>query len=232
MHHVRIVQWPEAAHGACTCARQPRQNCYCSMIPLRNVDAKLRFEMRLELPRLLQEQRRASVVLLVTQDYKEAMALGDQRIAVLSDAAEGGATLAQVWLTAGYLPARPATSVTVARAVRRPRQSICYDMEPRRASAQGQRQQSMSGCSCRPAPSSTISDSSHAGAASASSAYSRIRPEFVRFCGADAHPVPCAGRRWKPETPLNEKIVTLVLTRERYVRLLVSRPASDTAGPP
>ena len=50
--------------------------------PLRNVDAKLRFEMRLELPRLLREA--GSTVLYVTQDYKEAMALAD-RIAVLAN---------------------------------------------------------------------------------------------------------------------------------------------------
>jgi multiple sugar transport system ATP-binding protein len=48
--------------------------------PLRNVDAKLRFEMRLELPPLLRQS--GSTVLYVTQDYKEAMALAD-RIAVL-----------------------------------------------------------------------------------------------------------------------------------------------------
>ena len=48
--------------------------------PLRNVDAKLRFEMRLELPRLLADQ--GATVVYVTQDYKEAMALGD-RIAVM-----------------------------------------------------------------------------------------------------------------------------------------------------
>ena len=48
--------------------------------PLRNVDAKLRYEMRLELPRLLRSYHAA--VIYVTQDYKEAMALGD-RIAVL-----------------------------------------------------------------------------------------------------------------------------------------------------
>ena len=52
--------------------------------PLRNVDAKLRYEMRLELPSLLKAS--GSTVLYVTQDYKEAMALGD-RIAVLL---EGG----------------------------------------------------------------------------------------------------------------------------------------------
>lgn len=49
--------------------------------PLRNVDAKLRYEMRLELPRLLRQT--GATVLYVTQDYKEAMALAD-RIAVLA----------------------------------------------------------------------------------------------------------------------------------------------------
>ncbi|MCB8878298.1 ABC transporter ATP-binding protein [Acidisoma silvae] len=50
--------------------------------PLRNVDAKLRYEMRMELPRLLRRANAAAVY--VTQDYREAMALGD-RIAVLID---------------------------------------------------------------------------------------------------------------------------------------------------
>ena len=49
--------------------------------PLRNVDAKLRYEMRLELPRVLSQA--GVTVLYVTQDYKEAMALGD-RVAVLT----------------------------------------------------------------------------------------------------------------------------------------------------
>lgn len=50
--------------------------------PLRNVDAKLRYEMRLELPGLL--RRGEAAVLYVTQDYREAMAIAD-RIAVLID---------------------------------------------------------------------------------------------------------------------------------------------------
>ncbi|PKF50987.1 ABC transporter ATP-binding protein [Enterovibrio nigricans] len=54
--------------------------------PLRNVDAKLRFEMRLELPQLL--SRSAPSVVYVTQDYREAMALGD-RIAILDGKGEG-----------------------------------------------------------------------------------------------------------------------------------------------
>ena len=51
--------------------------------PLRNVDAKLRYEMRLEMPDLF--RRFESSVIYVTQDSREAMALAD-RIAIL----EGG----------------------------------------------------------------------------------------------------------------------------------------------
>ncbi|MEM7525340.1 MAG: ATP-binding cassette domain-containing protein, partial [Pseudomonadota bacterium] len=48
--------------------------------PLRNVDAKLRFEMRLVLARLVSVQ--CATVIYLTQVYKEAMSLGD-RFAVL-----------------------------------------------------------------------------------------------------------------------------------------------------
>lgn len=73
--------------------------------PLRNVDAKLRYEMRLELPRLLRSYNAA--VIYVTQDYKEAMALGD-RIAVL----RGGKI--EQWATPHDVYAAPA-SVEVAK---------------------------------------------------------------------------------------------------------------------
>jgi multiple sugar transport system ATP-binding protein len=52
--------------------------------PLRNVDAKLRYEMRLELPRIVANLN--ATMIYVTQDFKEAMALGD-RVAVLLDGA-------------------------------------------------------------------------------------------------------------------------------------------------
>ena len=73
--------------------------------PLRNVDAKLRYEMRLELPSLL--RRGKAAVLYVTQDYREAMAIAD-RIAVLVDG-----RLEQV-ASPEEIYARPA-SVAVAR---------------------------------------------------------------------------------------------------------------------
>ena len=50
--------------------------------PLRNVDAKLRYEMRLELPRCCAVS--GAAVIYVTQDFREAMALGDQ-VAILAD---------------------------------------------------------------------------------------------------------------------------------------------------
>jgi multiple sugar transport system ATP-binding protein len=63
--------------------------------PLRNVDAKLRYEMRLELPRVLREFD--ATVIYVTQDYKEAMALG-YRVAVLMDGRiEQAATPAEIY---------------------------------------------------------------------------------------------------------------------------------------
>jgi multiple sugar transport system ATP-binding protein len=73
--------------------------------PLRNVDAKLRYEMRLELPSLL--RRGTASVLYVTQDYREAMAIAD-RIAVLIEG-----RLAQI-ARPEDIYARPA-SVAVAR---------------------------------------------------------------------------------------------------------------------
>jgi multiple sugar transport system ATP-binding protein len=73
--------------------------------PLRNVDAKLRYEMRLELPSLL--RLGSAAVLYVTQDYREAMAIAD-RIAVLAGGRfEQIATPEEIYLS-------PA-SVTVAR---------------------------------------------------------------------------------------------------------------------
>jgi len=73
--------------------------------PLRNVDAKLRYEMRIELPRLL--ARRATPSLYVTQDFREAMAIGE-RVAVL---VEGG--IAQL-ASGAEVYERPAT-LAVAR---------------------------------------------------------------------------------------------------------------------
>lgn len=73
--------------------------------PLRNVDAKLRYEMRIELPRLL--ARRETAAIYVTQDFREAMAIGD-RVAVLI-----GGVIAQ-FAPASEVYDRPAT-IAIAR---------------------------------------------------------------------------------------------------------------------
>jgi multiple sugar transport system ATP-binding protein len=69
--------------------------------PLRNVDAKLRFEMRLELPKLLRQS--GSAVLYVTQDYKEAMALADRIAVLLGGAFEQVASPEEVYLAPNSL---------------------------------------------------------------------------------------------------------------------------------
>ncbi len=63
--------------------------------PLRNVDAKLRYEMRLELPNLL--RRYNATVLYVTQDYKEAMALADRIVVMIGGKVAQVATSEQVY---------------------------------------------------------------------------------------------------------------------------------------
>ncbi|MGF1553339.1 MAG: ABC transporter ATP-binding protein [Paracoccaceae bacterium] len=172
--------------------------------PLRNVDAKLRFEMRLELPRLLAD--RGATVLYVTQDYKEAMALGD-RIAVL----EAG-RVAQVGTPADVYLA-PA-SVAIARLFGDPSINL-LDAVPERH-GNGLRV--------------TLSDRSVALDPGLAHAAGRactlgVRPEAVRFSDEPgAIPVTI-----EAETPLNEKTVTLVTTK-RGREILVSRPAG-TPGP-
>lgn len=174
--------------------------------PLRNVDAKLRFEMRLELPRLLRQF--GSTVLYVTQDYKEAMALGD-RIAVLI-----GGRFVQID-TPDMVYARPAT-IAVAQLFGDPTINL-LDVEV----AQG-----------GDGPSATLG-SVPVGLGPAHSGFDRrqavlgIRPEAVRFCDEDAEsaiPVTVSA-----VTPLNERIVTLLVTPEG-AEILASR-ASGEQGP-
>jgi len=174
--------------------------------PLRNVDAKLRFEMRLELPQLLESQ--GATVIYVTQDYKEAMALGD-RIAVLAEGKiQQIGTPESVYLS-------PQT-LDIARLFGDPVINL-FDVVGKRDDAgvhvrlSGQRldlDESMAACLDR----ETVLG---------------IRPESLAFVPAgtaDAIPVII-----EAETPLNEKVVTLALTKGRR-EVLISRP-SGTAAP-
>ncbi len=171
--------------------------------PLRNVDAKLRFEMRLELPRLL--EGRDAAVIYVTQDYKEAMALGDE-IAVLA----GGRIVQRGTPEDIYL--RPAT-VAIARLFGDPAINL-LDVVPR-VDARGCYVE-ISGQRVALAPGFAHTEGIEC--------VLGIRPEVVCFSDApEAIPVTIDA-----ETPFNEKVVTLVHTR-RMREILVSRPSGTVA---
>lgn len=171
--------------------------------PLRNVDAKLRFEMRLELPRLLKGQ--GATVIYVTQDYKEAMALGDT-IAVMD-----GGKIQQIG-TPEDIYLRPET-IEIARLFGDPVINL-LDVRPQMVGGQVQ---------------VTLSDVSvPLGAAHVHTAgrdcVLGIRAEALKFVPAGskgAIPVTI-----EAEVPLNEKTVTLALTRNRR-EIMISRPATQ-----
>ncbi|WP_099824704.1 ABC transporter ATP-binding protein [Oceaniglobus indicus] len=174
--------------------------------PLRNVDAKLRFEMRLELPRLLKDQN--ATVIYVTQDYKEAMALGD-RIAVMNaHGIEQTGTPSEIYLA-------PA-NIEIARLFGDPVINL-LDVIPEQT--EGGMRITLSGV---PVP----IDGGY-GEVAGRACIVGIRPEALRFVAegtADAIPLTI-----ETETPLNEKTVTLGLTKNGR-EIMVSRPAG-TPGP-
>ena len=172
--------------------------------PLRNVDAKLRFEMRLELPRLLADQ--GTTVVYVTQDYKEAMALGD-RIALLADG-----RIAQIG-TPEEIYFTPAT-IAVAPLFGDPAINL-LDAVPEKDGT---------GIFVRISDQRVPLDAGYAPAVGRE-CIAGIRPESLHFSDApDAIPVTI-----EAETPFNEKTVTLAVTK-RGRELLISRPAG-TPGP-
>lgn len=174
--------------------------------PLRNVDAKLRFEMRLELPRLLKDQ--GATVIYVTQDYKEAMALG-HRIAVMA-----GGRIRQIG-TPAEIYLSPA-DIEIARLFGDPVINL-LDVRPERGSQ---------GVQVRLSDQALAIDAGFA-AAIGRDCVLGLRPEALRFVAAGspgAIPVEV-----ETETPLNEKTVTLALTL-RGREIMVSRPAG-TPGP-
>lgn len=174
--------------------------------PLRNVDAKLRFEMRLELPRLLKSQN--ATVIYVTQDYKEAMALG-HRIAVMN-----GRGIQQIGAPADiYLT--PA-NIEISRLFGDPVINL-LDVKPERGP---------SGVEVRLSGTQVTIDPGYE-AAIGRDCILGLRPEALHFVpkgAAGAIPIEV-----EAETPLNEKTVTLTLT-ERGREIMVSRPAG-TPGP-
>ncbi|MDX3925030.1 MAG: ABC transporter ATP-binding protein [Shinella sp.] len=174
--------------------------------PLRNVDAKLRFEMRLELPRLLASQ--GATVVYVTQDYKEAMALGD-RIAVMANG-----RIRQIG-TPEEIYNSPA-DIEIARLFGDPTINL-LDVTPKAEA---------SGVSVQLSDVRIFLPGIPAGAAGKPCVLG-LRPETLSFVeGGKPGAIPVTV---EAETPLNEKTVTLVLTI-RSREILVSRPAG-TPGP-
>ncbi|MFK7857972.1 MAG: ABC transporter ATP-binding protein [Granulosicoccus sp.] len=173
--------------------------------PLRNVDAKLRFEMRLELPQLLKAQ--GATVIYVTQDYKEAMALGNRIAVVNQGRIEQLGTPADIYLT-------PA-SIDIARLFGDPVINL-FDVVRKRDDQGGYVELSDQRL---PLADHQLDDIE-------STVILGIRPESLRFVPQDT---PGAIQlNIEAETPLNEKIVTLALT-ERGREVLVSRPAGSSA---
>jgi multiple sugar transport system ATP-binding protein len=173
--------------------------------PLRNVDAKLRYEMRLELPQLLSKQ--GATVVYVTQDYKEAMALGNRIAVMAAGKIQQIGSPADIYLT-------PAT-LEIARLFGDPVINL-FDVV-------GQRDQS--GVFVELSGTRLSLDESEAGCVD-TEAVLGIRPESIVFVPQDtedAIPITI-----EAETPLNEKVVTLALT-ERGREMLISRPSGNDA---
>lgn len=178
--------------------------------PLRNVDAKLRYEMRMELPRLL--RRAGAATIYVTQDHREAMALGD-RIAVLV-----GGRVAQVG-TPDEVYDAPAT-VAVARLFGDPPLNLVpAGIGPDGVRALGLRLP----LRARPSPAASASARDDAGGAWRDGVLLGLRPEAVAVSTAaapDAAPATLIAA-----TPLHERLVLLLRTPDG-AELLAS-----TAGP-
>jgi len=174
--------------------------------PLRNVDAKLRFEMRLELPRLLKD--RNATVIYVTQDYKEAMAFGDQIAVIHEGQVQQVGTPEEIYLT-------PATT-EIAHLFGDPVINL-LDVMP---GAQG------GAVSVSISDQPIMLDPGYAEMTGRACVLG-VRPETLRFVAAGtpgAIPV-----QVETEAPLNEKTVTLVLIAGGR-EVMITRP-SGTPGP-
>lgn len=171
--------------------------------PLRNVDAKLRFEMRLELPRLLKDQN--ATVIYVTQDYKEAMAFGDTIAVMSGHGIQQVGTPADIYLSPG--------NIETARLFGDPVINL-LDVRPEKGAQGLQVQISQTPVAIADGYSSAVDTECILG----------IRPEALRFVDKDtpgAFPVSV-----EAETPLNEKTVNLMRTANGR-ELMLSRPAGS-----
>ncbi|OED41716.1 ABC transporter ATP-binding protein [Chromatiales bacterium (ex Bugula neritina AB1)] len=171
--------------------------------PLRNVDAKLRFEMRIELPALLAQQ--GTTVIYVTQDYKEAMALADQIVVLNEGRVQQSGSPADVYLS-------PANT-EIARQFGDPAINL-LDVTPQRDDT---------GVSVSLSGQKFYINNTY-GAWCNTECVLGMRPESLRLSTHQTDTsIPA---RVEAVTPLNEKIVTLLSTAGGR-ELLVSRPAGS-----
>lgn len=171
--------------------------------PLRNVDAKLRFEMRLELPRLLKDQN--ATVIYVTQDYKEAMAFGDNIAVMSGHGIQQVGTPEEIYLTPG--------NIETARLFGDPVVNL-LDVRP---------EKSKTGVHVKISGNPVAINAGYSSAL-ATDCVLGIRPEALKFVTKDApnsFPVTV-----EAETPLNEKTVSLMRTANGR-ELMLSRPAGS-----
>lgn len=173
--------------------------------PLRNVDAKLRFEMRLELPRLLKSQNATTIY--VTQDYKEAMAFGNHIAVMNNHGIQQIGTPEEIYL-------KPA-NIEIARLFGDPVINV-LDVIPEKGAAGIQVKLSGVPVKINNGYAHTVGQK----------CFLAIRPEAIQFVKEStpgAFPVTV-----NAETPLNEKTVSLTKT-ENGREIMVSRPAGTAA---
>ena len=168
--------------------------------PLRNVDAKLRFEMRLELPRLLAD--RGATVIYVTQDYKEAMALSDKIIVLDEGKIVQNGTPEDIY----NYPA----NTNIARLFGDPTINL-LDILP---------QQDKNGLFFELSDQRIPIDNDYSNVIDQNCKVG-LRPESLSFAESNGIPVTV-----EAVTPFNEKCVTLVVTR-RGREILLSQPVQN-----
>ncbi|WP_174244245.1 ABC transporter ATP-binding protein [Lentilitoribacter sp. Alg239-R112] len=171
--------------------------------PLRNVDAKLRFEMRLELPRLLKDQN--ATVIYVTQDYKEAMAFGDNIAVMSGHGIQQTGTPEEIYLKPG--------NIETARLFGDPVINL-IDVQPMMSAGNIQVRISETPIPIDAGYSKAVNTDCILG----------VRPEALRFVEKgtpNAFPITV-----EAETPLNEKTVNLMRTVNGR-ELMLSRPAGS-----
>lgn len=175
--------------------------------PLRNVDAKLRFEMRLKLPEILATQ--GTTTIYVTQDYKEAMALG-KCIAVMNNGIiEQVGTPEQIYHTP--------VNMDIARLFGDPPINF-LDVVP---------QMKDNKVYIMLSDKIMYIDDRYAPHVDTQCVLG-LRPEVLEFAPKDGeNTIPV---HLEIETPLNEKTVTLALTHRKR-EIMVSRPADMPSLP-